>query len=50
MEITWQDIVLIIIILIGASFIAGIIDVAWHDRKRRRDKAEREKLERRGNQ
>lgn len=48
MEITWEGVVCLILVLVVGSFIAGFIDVALEDRKRRREQAEREELQRRG--
>lgn len=49
MEITWADIGLLFLVLVVGSFIAGVIETALEDRKRRREQAEREELQRRGN-
>ena len=48
MEITWEGIVVFFLILVVGSFIAGFIETAAEDRKRRREQAEREELQRRG--
>jgi len=48
MEITWQGVVCFILLLVVGSFIAGFIDVSLEDRKRRREQAEREAYQRRG--
>ena len=48
MEITWQGIVLAIVVLVVGCLIAGIIEVALEDRKRRREQAERKAFQRRG--
>ena len=48
MEITWEGVVWFILVLVIGSFIAGFIDVSLEDRKRRREQAEREEYQRRG--
>lgn len=48
MEITWEGVFWFILVLVIGSFIAGFIDVYLEDRKRRREQAEREALQRRG--
>jgi len=47
MEITWESIGLLFLVLVVGSFIAAYIDVALEDRKRRREQAEWEELQRR---
>lgn len=49
MEITWEGIVVAVLVLVVGSFIAGFIETAQEDRKRQREQAEREELQRRGN-
>ena len=48
MEITWEGVVIFILVLVVGSFIAGFIETALENRKRRREQAENEALQRRG--
>jgi len=48
MEITWEGIVVGFLILVVVCFIAGTIETALEDRKQRREQAENEALQRRG--
>lgn len=48
MEITWEGIVCLFLCLVVGSIIAACIETAAEDRKRRREQAEREELQRRG--
>ena len=46
-EITWQGVFWFILFLVILSFIAGFIDAAWEQRKRRLEQEERERFQRR---
>ena len=48
MEITWQGVVYFTLVLVVVCFIAGIIDAALEDRKRRREQAKREEYQMKG--
>ncbi len=49
MEITWEGIVVVGLVLIVGSFIAAFVGVAGEEKKREREQREREALQRRGN-
>lgn len=46
MEITWEGIVAVVLVLVVGSFIAGFIETVLEDRKREREQREREALQR----
>jgi len=46
--ITWEGLVIAAVVVVVGCFVAASIEVALEDRKRRREQAEREKLQRRG--
>jgi len=46
MEITWEGIVAVVLVLVVGSFIAACIEVAGEQRKREREQREREALQR----
>ena len=48
MEITWEGVFWFILVLVVGSFIAGFLDATLEDRKRRREQAEREAYQMKG--